>query len=144
LGSLWPLLTIKYWALQGTLIILWPFCYIFFSSTQLDLTLNFTHNITHLLYLPNCKLYVDPEIRQSAMLFTVTGLCFFSSRPNRDHLTCRRVCSPLRFRWERHTVLARGRGGGGSQFGRGDRHCATLVAGSLKVFLEGSGVLNRK
>jgi hypothetical protein len=64
-------------------------------------------------------------------------LGFFSSRPNRDPppptLTRRRVCPPPPFGSGGDT-FACGRGGG-SQFGRGERHCGTLGINVLCVLL---------
>jgi hypothetical protein len=57
-------------------------------------------------------------------------LSFLYDRPNWDSpphpLARRQVCTPPppQFQWE--GTLACGRGGGGSQFQRGDRHCGTL------------------
>ncbi len=63
----------------------------------------------------------NPQSRQSARLF------FQSSELELPHpLTRRRVCSPLLWFGGEGSQLARGRGVGGSQFRRGDRHCDTL------------------
>jgi hypothetical protein len=60
------------------------------------------------------------QSRQSAKLFRQTSELGFAPHP----LTRRRVC-PLAF-GSRGDTLARGRGDGGSQFGRGERHCGTI------------------
>ncbi len=62
---------------------------------------------------------------------------FFFSRPNWDTLTPspEGECVPLWFRGAE--ILACGRGGGGSQFGRGDRHRGTLGINILSGPIEG-------